>query len=160
MASTLFTGIPTRDVPASAGIARLYSITASVTLTGEQHEGRTGVFDIASGATVTLPAALGNGSRFEFYTKTTITSNNAVIQVANATDILSGIAYMAQDAADTNLGFETGASDDTITMNGSTKGGIKGDRIVITDVASGIWAITAFLSGTGTEATPFSAAVS
>lgn len=133
---------------------------ATLTLTKKNHAGATLVANRAAGITFTLPASSGSGMRFRFYTLTTITSNNLIIQVANATDIMSGFALMAQDSADTAVMFESGASDDTITMNGSTKGGIKGDIIEIEDVSSGVWSVRAFLSGTGTEATCFSAAVS
>ena len=57
------------------------------------------------------------------------------------------------------VAFETGATDDTITMNGTTKGGIKGDRVILKDVAANIWSVNIFGSGTGTEVTPFSSAV-
>jgi hypothetical protein len=137
------------------------AVTAStLTLNKKTHGNALIVANRAAGITFTLPASSGSGLRFRFYTQTTITSNNLIIQVANSTDILSGQAIMATDnASDVVVSFETGASDDTITMNGTTKGGIKGDQIEIEDVASGIWAIKAFLSGTGTEVTPFSSAV-
>jgi hypothetical protein len=45
-------------------------------------------------------------------------------------------------------------------MNGSTTGGLLGSRVVLTDVASTKWAVSGGLISTGTEATPFSAAVS
>jgi hypothetical protein len=44
-------------------------------------------------------------------------------------------------------------------MDGSTKGGIKGDRVILKDVAAGLWSVTVIGSATGTEATPFSSAV-
>lgn len=113
----------------------------------------------AAGSTITLPASAGTGRRYRFYVGTTVTSNNLIIQVANSTDIMSGIAWVAQDGGDTVVAFETGASDDTITMNGTTKGGIKGDTIELEDVTSGIWSVKVFASATGTEATMFSAAV-
>jgi hypothetical protein len=113
----------------------------------------------AAGITMTLPASTGNGARFEIIVGTTITSNNLIIQVANSTDVMTGVCLMAQDGGDTIVAFETAASSDTITLNGSTKGGIYGDRIELTDVQAGIWSVRLVLSGTGTEVTPFSAAV-
>lgn len=134
--------------------------TSTFTVNKKAHAGAVLVANRAAGITFTLPASSGDGSVYEFFTLTTITSNNLIIQVANSTDILSGQAIMATDnASDVVISFETGASDDTITMNGSTKGGIKGDRVVIKDVSSGVYHITAFLTGTGTEVTPFSSAV-
>jgi len=113
----------------------------------------------AAGITYTLPAASGSGMKFTFYTLTTITSNNLIIQAASASDIMSGTAIMGQDSADTAVLWETAADSDTITMNGSTKGGIKGDSIELTDVSSGVWLVRIVGSATGTEVTMFSAAV-
>lgn len=113
----------------------------------------------AAGSTITLPAALGTGRWYRIFVGTTITSTNLVVQVANSTDIMSGVAINTQDAGDTTIGFETAAADDTITMNGSTKGGIKGDWIELDDVAAGIWHVKVIGSATGTEVTPFSSAV-
>ena len=90
---------------------------------------------------------------------TTVTSNNVVIAAASASDTMAGTCLYAQDAADTAVIFETAADSDTITMNGSTKGGIKGDRIHLVDAASGLWAVKIVGSATGSEATPFSAGV-
>lgn len=133
---------------------------ATYTLTKEAHSGAVLTANRAAGITITLPASSGDGSSFEIFTGTTITSNNLVVQVANSTDIMSGQCIMATDnASDVVVAFETGAADDTITMNGSTKGGIKGDRIVLKDVSSGIWHVLMTSSGTGTEVTPFSSAV-
>lgn len=139
--------------------SRLLSVTANKTLTVEEHDGMTCVFDVASGATVTLPPATGSGARFEFFVKTTVTSNSAKVQVTGD-DTMSGVAVVATDnAADAVIAFETAVDSDTITLNGSTTGGIKGDRIVLQDVAADLWMINAITSATGVEVTPFSAAV-
>ena len=88
-----------------------------------------------------------------------VTSNNYVIQVTG-TDVMIGNVILAQDGGDTAVMFEAAADSDTITMNGTTKGGLKGDRITLTDTASGVWALAMVGAATSTEATPLSAAVS
>ncbi|UTY50432.1 hypothetical protein [Sinorhizobium fredii] len=133
---------------------------ATLALALATHAGATVVVDRAAGSTVTLPAATGSGAKFKLVVKTTITSNSLIVKVANATDVMTGTALFGQDAADTAVLFETAATDDTITMNGSTTGGIKGDIIELEDLASGLWGVTVRGSATGTEATPFSATVS
>jgi hypothetical protein len=57
------------------------------------------------------------------------------------------------------LGFATAAASDTITLNGTTLGGIVGDHIEIIDAITGTFAVRVFTAATGTEATPFSATV-
>ncbi|ASP84162.1 hypothetical protein CDO26_09275 [Sinorhizobium meliloti] len=133
---------------------------ATLALAMATHAGATVVVDRAAGSTVTLPAATGSGAKFKLVVKTTITSNSLIVKVANATDVMTGSALFGQDAADTAVLFETAATDDTITLNGSTTGGIKGDIIELEDLASGLWGVTVRGSATGTEATPFSATVS
>lgn len=113
----------------------------------------------AAGLTLTLPASAGNGTCYRILVHTTVTSNNVVIQVANATDVMEGMITAAQDGGDTSVTWETASTSDTITLNGSTKGGIKGDYIELEDAVSGFWRVTGFTSATGVEVTPFSAAV-
>ncbi len=89
-----------------------------------------------------------------------VTSNNYKIQVANANDTMSGVAVVANDGGATASIFETAADSDTITLDGSTTGGILGGQIELQDVASGKFRVLINQAATGTEATPFSAAVS
>jgi hypothetical protein len=134
------------------------SLTASATL-NPSYAGTTVTLNAAAGLTVTLPAAVASGRVYNFVVGTTVTSNNYVIQVTT-TDIMTGNVILAQDAGDTLVMFECAADSDTITMNGTTKGGLKGDRITLTDVASGVWNLAMVGAATSTEATPLSAAVS
>lgn len=134
------------------------SVTASATLNRKTHAGTTTVINAAAGLTLTLPAASGTGDEYTVFVGTTVTSNSAIIQVANATDIMQGVLSVASDIA--GVTCPTTTTSDTITMNGTTTGGIKGSYIVLKDMASGTWEVSGSLVSSGTEATPFSAAVS
>jgi hypothetical protein len=136
------------------------ALTASKALSIARHGDSALVVNAAAGLTLTLPAAAGTGARFRVFIGTTVTSNNVVIAVANASDVMYGSARVAQDGGDTAVAFETAADSDTITLNGTTKGGIVGDYIELEDIATNKWRVEALLSATGTEASPFSAAVS
>ena len=139
---------------------RIVNVTdGPVAITVATHEGKIVTIDKADGITITLPDATGSGAVFKFFIGTTVTSNTAVIKVANASDTMVGLAVVAQDAADTSVTFEASGTADTITLNGSTTGGIKGDFIEVIDIAADLFYVRAMLSGTGTEATPFSATV-
>lgn len=139
--------------------AKPISITASTTLKRNIHaNGPWVVLNAAAGLTVTLPASTGKGDVYRLFVGTTVSSNNYIVQVANATDIFAGVLGLSTDIGGTNL--LTASTSDTITMNGSTTGGLKGSYVVIEDVASGVWKLSGDLITTGTEATPFSAAVS
>lgn len=115
---------------------------------------------LAGGFTVTLPRATGSGLRLNFWVSVTAVAAPYLIKVSNATDVMQGTAWQTQDAADTAQAWEAGATADTITLDGSTTGGLIGDRLELLDAKSGFWFVQAFLQGTGTEATPFSATVS
>lgn len=134
------------------------TVTAATVTITKEFAGATINLSRAAGITATLPAATGTGRWYEFFTLTSVTSNNNVIQVVG-TDVMQGFALLAQDAGDTVVMFETAADSDTITMNGSTKGGLRGESIILKDVSSGVWQVRMMGTATGTEATPFSAAV-
>lgn len=141
--------------------ARLVSATAAtLSVTAAAHDGKIILLDRAAGVTATLPAATGSGATFRFAVKTTVTSNNDIVKVANATDVMAGALVVTDQADGSAALFATVAASDTITMNGSTTGGLVGGLITIVDVASGKFSVTGTVVGNGTEATPFSATVS
>lgn len=134
------------------------SITASATLSRNLHEMVPLSLDKSAGLTITLPASSGKGDRYRINVGTALTTSNYVIQVANATDVMSGIAILASTG--TSGSFSTTATSDTITMNGGTTGGGVGSYIELEDFKSGFWRVTGNVYATGIAATPFSAAVS
>jgi hypothetical protein len=133
------------------------TITASATLTPFD-AGATVVLSAAAGLTVTLPASSGSFAKYRMVVATTVSSNSYIIQVANGTDVFMGTVAVSTDIA--GVTCPTTSTSDTVTMNGSTTGGILGSWIEVEDVASGKWAIRGGLVSSGAEATPFSAAVS
>ena len=156
-----FTGDITGAVTgAVTGAGTLNTVTADATLTSAD-AGLTQVLNTTDGATVTLPAATGTGNIYRFFVGTTVTASDTyVIQVANATDVMAGVAIVANDSDASASIFETAADSDTITLDGSTTGGILGQIITIQDMASGVFSVVSTGAATGSEATPFSAAVS
>jgi hypothetical protein len=133
---------------------------ATLTCSRDVHGGRVTVISAAAGCAVTLPNATGTGSVYRFLIGATITSNSTTIKVNNATDVMSGRAYVISDGAAAVLGYATGATDDTITLNGTTLGGYIGDIIEIIDAIAGTYQVKVLTKATGSEATPFSATVS
>lgn len=158
MGQTTFSG----PVKSQAGfITGVESLSTPVTATSlaltDSYNGLTAVISRAAGTAVTLPAALGTQAKYKVQLATSVTSNSTTIKVANATDIMQGSAVVT---ATTPGAFYTTATSDTVTLNGSTTGGLAGSYVELTDVAAGIWLVTAVLVGSGTVATPFSATVS
>lgn len=138
-----------------------YGITtitdATATVTDDAHAGNRIIVNRAAGCTLTLPAATGSGNRYEFIGAADASGNQIIQVVGN--DTMAGVAYLGNDAAGASC-FYTAADSDTITMDGSTKGGLKGWRVICDDIAADTWAVIVMSEASGTEATPFSAAVS
>jgi hypothetical protein len=132
---------------------------STLTCAMDTHAGRTIVITAAAGCAVTLPNATGTGSVYRFILGATVTSNSTTIKVANSTDVMTGRAFVISDGAAAVLGYATAASSDTITLNGTTTGGIIGDHIEIIDMIAGTFGVSVLTAATGTEATPFSATV-
>ena len=160
MASTTFSGPVTSTAGFISGPDSLVTLTgATATVTSAVHSGRTVLLDRAAGQALTLPAATGSGNKYMFFVKTTITSNTTTIKVVG-NDTMAGLAIVANDGGDTASIFETAATSDTITFDGSTTGGIRGATVELQDVAADLWSVRIVGAATGTEATPFSATVS
>ena len=141
----------------------LVTLTATDAITVAEHAGRILLMGEVGGdaaATFTLPAATGSGAEFQFIVSVVNTSNY-VIAVADATDTIDGSVILHQDSANTVVSFNTASDSDTITLNGTTKGGVSiGDEITLIDIAANQYMVKGVLTASGTEATPFSAAVS
>ena len=156
MASTTFSGPVTSTNGFITGTGVNQSVTASTLAVTSVYNGQTINLSRAAGIVVTLPAATGTNATYRFVVSTTVTSNSYKIQVANSTDVLNGNLLVSGATGTT---FGTVPASDTITMNGSTTGGLAGSYVQITDVATGVFLVTGALIGSGTVATPFSAAV-
>jgi len=89
---------------------------------------------------------------------TSVSSNNYILKVANASDTMQGVAMIGASGGTSEL-FGTAATSDTITMNGTTTGGLRGSYIEIRDVANNLWQVRYHGVASGVAATPFSATV-
>lgn len=140
----------------NVGIAE--TVTAStVTLTEDAHAGGVVVLNRAAGVTVTIPDATGSGCVYTLILAADATGDH-VIQAPDSSNTMAGVAWLGNDTAGASC-FYTAATSDTITMDGSTKGGLKGAWVQLVDIAADTWSVHLFSEASGTEATPFSAAV-
>lgn len=138
---------------------RVVNVTgATLSVTELAHDGKIITLNKADGIAVTLPAATGSGAKFYFFIGTTITSSATTIKVTG-NDIMTGACVQLADGGNTVNGFETAADSDTISFNGTTTGGVKGDRVELIDIAADTWYVLVTGSASSTEATPFSATV-
>ena len=131
---------------------------STLTLTRLSHGGRLILLDTAAGSTITLPAATGSYTHFDFVVTVTPTSNQHRINVVGD-DAFLGVAWVATDADSVDLSthsFEAATDTDQINMNGTTTGGVIGARVSVIDVLADRWSVQIHTAATGTEATPFS----
>lgn len=151
--------------PSNIGANSLLASGSTLALTSAQ-AGRRIALDTLTGSVVTLPAATGSQAAFSFVVTVIPTSNSHKIQVANASDFIIGVIQGVSDDPATMKGWiaansgTVGTNSDTITLNRSTTGGVsKGEMITLRDIAANTWLVEGVITQTGTEATPFSAAV-
>ena len=141
------------------GTNNVVAVTATDALTKDEHAGR--IAAVTTGAAtiaLTLPAAAGTGDVYTVFVVANANPRTVSLAVANATDVLAGGVAVATDIG--GVVENAAPTDDTITMNGTTTGGLAGSWVRVTDVATGFWLLEGFLVSSGAEATPFSAAVS
>lgn len=137
---------------------RVTVVTAtSVTITRDDHDGKAVNLNRAGGIIVKLPAATATtvGSKFDFYIPTSL-SGTTKIKCANAADTIMGrVQVDASLASNAPVSFSAGSTADTISLNGTTTGGHKGDHWSLFVIASNQWAAYGEAKATGASATPF-----
>lgn len=133
------------------------STAVSVTLTREDYDGKHISLNRAAGIVVNLPAAVAStiGTEFDFYIPTSL-SGTSKIKVANTADTIMGrVQVDASLASNAPTSFSAGSTADTISLNGTTTGGKKGDHFRLFVLASNQWAAYGEIGATGVSATPF-----
>lgn len=114
------------------------------------------LFDRAAGVVYTLPTPV-IGMQFEFATTVTITSNAAKIITKTVASefILGNLDILLVAAATTLAAAGNGTSHVAVSSNGTTTGGVIGDRYRVTAISATQWLIDGYVSATGALATPF-----
>ncbi len=152
----------TEVIAAADASARLVVLTATQTLNARQHAGRYLSLSVAATAvTLTLPETSGSGNRYYFIVGALNTSTY-VIQAGDASDEMAGVIIGADSDADTYLGYPALAGDDfdTITIGDVTRGTL-GSWVELVDIAVDLWFVRGqVIQSGGSEATPFTSAVS
>jgi hypothetical protein len=137
----------------AVGSTAVVAITAETTLTYADHVGRIIEINDADGA-VTLPAITSDtiGATYKFFVGTTASDLDIK---TDGTDKFVGNLVLAAAATSQARGFAPAASNDVISMNGTTTGGIAGSVVEVTAIATAEYLVTGTLLASGTLATPF-----
>jgi hypothetical protein len=165
MAKSTFSG-PVKSLAGfiSAGVNSSVSLTADTTLTVDAHAGKILTCNDADGKftlpsiVVTTPSdptdpnqANNVGATFTFFVETAATDMDIL---TDGTDKFVGGVYTGVDDA-TGKTFISGATNDVITMNGTTQGGLVGSIVKCTAMATAKYAVEGIILGSGTLVTPF-----
>ena len=148
----------------TSGNASVVSLTADTTLTVDSHAGKVLLCNDADGK-FTLPSIVATapgsdddpnklnnlGATFTFVIETAATDMDIL---TDGTDKFVGGLYIGKDNASGKV-FISGASNDVVTFNGTTKGGLVGSVIRCTAMASAKYNIEGIVLGSGTIVTPF-----
>ena len=169
MAKSTFSG-PVKSLAGfiSAGVNNSVSLTADTTLTVDAHAGKILLCNDADGK-FTLPSINVNvngattgdtdynnlnniGATFHFYVETAATDMDIL---TDGTDKFKGGIIIAVDDGSKKAFIPT-ATNDVITMNGSTKGGIVGSVVSFTAIDTATYLVhNSLLLGSGTIVTPY-----
>jgi hypothetical protein len=141
---------------------RIVTIVETGAITVADHDSKTCLLAEVGGnalVTLTLPAATGSGARFRFVVNVVNTSSYVFKSVVG-TDLMEGLiigASTTDSATDAARTWASAASDDTVTLNGTTTGGAAiGDWVEFEDITSVGWAVRGMVTQSGAEASPFS----
>lgn len=134
---------------------RVSSILASSgnTAVTAVNSGGTYLFDTAAGITYTLPTPTP-GMSYNFVVTTSVTSSNHKVITNTGTVLLQGTILGATTTA-TMFESLTGSSNISVTMNGSTTGGLVGTELTFRCLSATLWQVTGNNFGSGSPATPF-----
>jgi hypothetical protein len=171
MANTTFSGpVISKNGFIGTGPGSTVALTANTSLTVNAHAGRIlltqdadGIFTLPSIVATADAAVAGPGSdlnnannvgaSFYFFVDTTATD---VQIVTDGTDKFVGAAAIGSSGG-TISSFFPAASNDVLSMNGTTTGGISGSVVQVTALQSAEYLVhNSLLLGSGTLATPFS----
>src|SRR5690349_18875977 len=134
----------------------IQSVGATRTLLAEE-SGSLCLFDRAAGVVYTLPTPV-EGMEFRFSTTVLLTTNAyKIITATPASQFLIGsVMGGSLTVADSGDVFQAdGSTHVSISMGGSTTGGLVGGEIILTAISATQWRVTGDFVGSGTLATPF-----
>ena len=116
--------------------------------------------EIVSDTNITPNTLSTIGLEYTFLITTNLSGETFTLNAGTAAgrataDVFQGSAWYVDTADNSVEGFNA-AGTDTLTLDGSTRGGLGGSMVYCRAVGANIWLITADLNGSGTMVTPWS----
>lgn len=138
--------------------------TTPISVTEATHESKIITVNMAGGAAVTftLPVATGTAGVYRFLIGTSQAAGSCIIKVPDAATTMVGSVNILDNDANAQTAYAATGTDDTLTLNGTTTGGLAGDWVEFVDLGTNLWAVKGGLVspvGAGAVADVFSATV-
>jgi hypothetical protein len=110
--------------------------------------------DSVSAGPGTDPNTLNNiGTTYTFFVETAATT--LTIKTDGTDKFVGSVLMVDTDSSGATTGYAPASSNDVLTMNGTTTGGIAGSTVTVTVVAANKYLVQGVLLGSGSVATPF-----
>lgn len=141
----------------SLAVANVISGSGATVALTQSQSGSLFIFDRAAGIVVTLPAPVV-GSTFRFAVLTSITSGAAKVITATPASqfMLGSLLNIDTDSSNAVAAWTAdGTTIVSISMNGTTSGGLKGTYFELTCISTTEWIVTGVDQGNGVVITPF-----
>lgn len=137
-------------------LVNVISVGNATTTLRKDQSGSYCLFDNAAASNVILPAPEA-GLEYTFITTVTATADHVIkTGTLNTDGFLGGVITNSTTAGQADcFSADADGSNDHITLNGSTTGGLAGSRIHVCCIDGENWAVDGQLVGSGTAATCF-----
>jgi len=148
----------------TAGVANRVpvALTATIALTAALNANRPNIVTGTATAAYTLPEATGTGNEYPIYIGQVNTNGLTFVTPDLVNSLMYGKANMLDvDSTAATAFFTVTAGDtNTVTFDGTTKGGQIGDTVIFTDLATDVFAVhvESRVPAGSNVASPFSAA--
>ncbi len=148
LTGVLVSGAPVAPVATTAG-------ATSLTVTAALHANRVIVLSNSTPIAITMPAATATGNKYTFVFDVAATATASTISRATAGEKFHGVAMILATATFMS-GFLATTTDNTMTFNGTSKGGVVGDMVEFWDIKTGIFEVQMRSGANVAPLTPFS----
>ena len=105
---------------------------------------------------MTLPTDPTVGTYYDFIVGTAVTSNDYSVNLGSAGENFNGFLYGNKAATAPELFTPSALGTSSISMNGTTTGGLVGTAFTVMYTDTNVWTITGSFYGSGTLANPVS----
>lgn len=139
----------------SAGGAVINTTASALGLTQVLHGNRAVTISSATPIAITLPTSSGSGTKYRLVVMVAATATQHTIKIGTTGEVFQGVVFN-KSTTTTTTGYAATATDNTLTLNGTTTGGVVGDEYELTDIKTGFWQLRGLTAASGAAATPLS----